>query len=129
MTLFIRSHTVKWSQELLGITNNSVNYPAGWGCRIRQLHLCRGVRRPLMRPPADRGWRLLSARTGSGWFNKEPSTSNQNSFKLLRAKARKTIKLAKRICWQHYVNQLNSSTKTTSVENDQQNYREKLIHN
>ena len=48
-------------------------------------------------------------------FNKEPSTSNLNPFKLLRVKARKTIKLAKKISWQYYVNQLNSLTKTTTV--------------
>ena len=31
--------------------------PVGWSCRIRRLHLCRGVRPPLpMRPPVDRGW-------------------------------------------------------------------------
>ena len=45
-------------------------------------------------------------------FKKEPLTSNLNSFKLLRAKARKTIKEAKKISWQNYVNKLNASTKT-----------------
>ena len=47
-------------------------------------------------------------------FNKEPSTNNLNSFNMLRAKARKTIKLAEKISGQHYVNQINSSTKTTT---------------
>ena len=45
-------------------------------------------------------------------FKKDPLTSNLNSFKLLRAKARKTIKQAKKISWQNYVNKLNLSTKT-----------------
>ena len=48
-------------------------------------------------------------------FNKEPSTSNLNTFKLLRAKARKIIKQTKKISWQNYVNKLNSSTKTNTV--------------
>ena len=48
-------------------------------------------------------------------FKKEPLTSNLNSFKLLRAKARKTIKQAKKISWQNYINKLNSSTKTNTV--------------
>ena len=48
-------------------------------------------------------------------FNKEPSTNNLNSFKLIRAKARKTVKLAKKISWQHYVNQLHSSTEITTL--------------
>ena len=47
-------------------------------------------------------------------FKKEPLTSNLNSFKLLRAKARKTIKEAKKISWQNYVNKLHSSIKTKS---------------
>ena len=46
---------------------------------------------------------------------KEPLTSNLNSFKLLRAKARKTIKQAKKISWQNYINKLISSTKTNTV--------------
>ena len=45
-------------------------------------------------------------------FHKEPLTCNLNSFKQLKAKARKTIKQAKRTSWQNFVNQLNSSTKT-----------------
>ena len=48
-------------------------------------------------------------------FKKEPLTSNFNFFKLLRAKARKTIKQAKKISWQNYVNKLNSFTKTNLV--------------
>ena len=44
-------------------------------------------------------------------FLKEPLTTNLNSFKLLRAKVRKTIKETKKISWQNYVNKLNSSTK------------------
>ena len=45
-------------------------------------------------------------------FKKEPLTSNLNSFKLLRAKARKNIKQAKKTSWQNYVNRFNLSTKT-----------------
>ena len=57
-------HTVKWFQVLLSITNNSsrdqtfvytqlndqtalfptIPCPDGWGCKIRRLLLCRGVR-------------------------------------------------------------------------------------
>ena len=48
-------------------------------------------------------------------FKNKPLTGNLNSFKLLKAKARKTIKLAKKISWQNYVNKLNSSTKTNTV--------------
>ena len=48
-------------------------------------------------------------------FKKEPLTFNLNSFKLLKAKARKTIKQAKKISWQNYVNKLNLSTKTNTV--------------
>ena len=46
---------------------------------------------------------------------KESLTRNLNSFKLLRAKARKTIKKAKKISWQNYVNKLNSSNETNTV--------------
>ena len=48
-------------------------------------------------------------------LKKEPLTSNLNSFKLLKAKARKTIKQAKKISWQNYVKKLDSSTKTKTV--------------
>ena len=48
-------------------------------------------------------------------FQKEPLTCNLNSFKQLKAKARKTIKQAKRTSWQNFVNQLNSSNKTNTV--------------
>ena len=59
---------------------------------------------------------------------KEPLTSNLNSFKLLRAKTRKTIKQAKKISWQNYVNKLNSSTKTNSLEKDPQNFWQKPVY-
>ena len=70
-----------------------------------------------------------SNRCNTSWFNneckqaiklrnaalhklkKEPLTSYLNSFKLLREKARRTIKEAKKISWQNYINKLNSSTK------------------
>ena len=48
-------------------------------------------------------------------FKKEPLASNLN-FILLRAKARKTIKEAKKISWQNYVSKLNSSTKTNTLQ-------------
>ena len=47
-------------------------------------------------------------------FLKEPLTCNLNLFKQLKAKARKTIKQAKRTR-QNCVNQLNSTTKTNTV--------------
>ena len=47
-------------------------------------------------------------------FQKEPLTYNLTSFKQFEAKARKTIKQAKRTSWQNFVNQLNSSTKTNT---------------
>ena len=34
---------------------------------------------------------------------------------MLSAKARKTIKETKKICWQNHVNKLNSSTKTNTI--------------
>ena len=61
-------------------------------------------------------------------FKKEPFTSNLNSFKLFRSKARKTIKQNKKISWQNYVNRLNSSTKTSSQENDSQNFCQKPVY-
>ena len=48
-------------------------------------------------------------------FNKQPTTTKFNDFKLLRAKTRKLIKEAKKKNWQNYVNQLGSSTKTNTV--------------
>ena len=48
-------------------------------------------------------------------FKKENLTSNLNPFKLYRVKARKTIKEAKKISWQNYVNEHNSSTKTNTA--------------
>ena len=48
-------------------------------------------------------------------FNKQPTTTNLNDFKLLRAKTRKLIKEAKMKSWQNYVNQLGSSTKTNII--------------
>lgn len=51
-------------------------------------------------------------------------TANLINYKLNRAKARKTIKEAKKYCWLKYVKKkkLNSATKTESIlENDQKN--------
>ena len=43
-------------------------------------------------------------------FNKNPSRENHLYSKLNRAKARRTIKEAKRLSWRQYVNNLNSKT-------------------
>ena len=62
-------------------------------------------------------WRMIIQQQNAALrkFNKEPSTINLNTFKLLQAKARKTIKQTKKISWLNYVNKLNSSTKTNTV--------------
>ena len=61
-------------------------------------------------------------------FQKETLACNLNSFKQLKAKARKTIKQAKRTSWQNFVNQLNSSTKTNSLENGTKNCWQKSTY-
>ena len=62
-------------------------------------------------------------------FKQEPLSSNLNSFKLLSVNARKTIKEAKKISWQNYVNKLDSSTKNKySMENDPQNFWQKPVY-
>ena len=43
--LFSLSHS--WYLWYLLVTWNHIVCPVGWGCRIHQLHLCRGVRHPL----------------------------------------------------------------------------------
>ena len=48
-------------------------------------------------------------------FNKNPSRENHMHSKLARAKARRTIKDAKRTSWRQYVNKLNSRTPTKKV--------------
>ena len=48
-------------------------------------------------------------------FYKQPTITNLNDFKLLRAKTRKLIKEAKKKSWQNYVNLLGSSTKTNTI--------------
>ena len=48
-------------------------------------------------------------------FNKQPTTTNLNDFKLLRAKTRKLIKEAKKKSWQNYVNQKKISRKPQST--------------
>ena len=48
-------------------------------------------------------------------FNKNPSRENHIYSKLTRAKARKTIKEAKRTSWRQYVNKLNSKTPVKKV--------------
>ena len=61
-------------------------------------------------------------------FQKEPLTFNRNSFMQLKAKAIKIIKETKRTKWQNFVSQLNSSTKTNSLENGTQNCRQKSTY-
>ena len=48
-------------------------------------------------------------------FNKNPSRENHMFSKLTRARARKTIKEAKRTSWRQYVNKLNSKTPAKKV--------------
>ena len=48
-------------------------------------------------------------------FNKNPSRENHMHTKLARAKARRTIKDAKRTSWRQYVNKLNSRTPIKKV--------------
>ena len=48
-------------------------------------------------------------------FNKNPSRENHMHSKLARAKARRTIKDAKRTSWRQYVNKLNSRTPIKKV--------------
>ena len=48
-------------------------------------------------------------------FKKEPTTSNLTNYKLYKAKARKTLKEAKKTCWREYVNGINISTKPKAV--------------
>ena len=48
-------------------------------------------------------------------FNKNPSRENHMHSKLARAKARRTIKDAKRTSWRQYVNNLNSRTPIKKV--------------
>ena len=48
-------------------------------------------------------------------FISNPSTANNTEFKIARAKARKTIRAAKRDSWQNYVSSLNSRTTSKQV--------------
>ncbi|MES9994020.1 MAG: reverse transcriptase domain-containing protein, partial [Candidatus Thiodiazotropha sp.] len=48
-------------------------------------------------------------------FNKNPSRENHFHSKLTRAKARRTIKEAKRMSWQQYVNKLNPKTPVKKI--------------
>ena len=50
-------------------------------------------------------------------FNKNPSRENHMHSKLARAKARRTIKDAKRTSWRQYVNKLNFRTQIKKVWN------------
>ena len=45
--------------EITLFTSSRCRRPVGWGCRIRRLNLCRGVRpHPPMRPPVGHGWSI-----------------------------------------------------------------------
>jgi hypothetical protein len=48
-------------------------------------------------------------------FLNDPTTQNLDTFKLLRAKARRTIRTAKKSSWQSYVSELNSTTTSKKV--------------
>ena len=62
-------------------------------------------------------------------IKKKTLKGSLNSFKLLSADAGKTIKQAKKISWQNYVNNLNSSIKEKySIENDHQIYWKKRVY-
>ena len=50
-------------------------------------------------------------------FNIKPTTENLQSVRILRAKARRTIKLAKKKSWQSYVSKLNSRSSVKKVWN------------
>ncbi|MCU7800748.1 MAG: reverse transcriptase-like protein [gamma proteobacterium symbiont of Lucinoma myriamae] len=50
-------------------------------------------------------------------FNKNPSNENHLYSKLMRAKARRTIKKAKRTSWQQYVSKLNPKTPIKKIWN------------
>ncbi len=48
-------------------------------------------------------------------FFSNPTLSNVQNFKLLRAKARHVVKQQKRNSWRHFCNKLNSKTQTQRV--------------
>ena len=48
-------------------------------------------------------------------FNRQPTKENLIHAKQMRAKARKTIKTAKRTSWQQYVSKLNSRTPAKKI--------------
>ena len=48
-------------------------------------------------------------------FFSNPTLSNIQNFKLLRAKARHVVKQQKRNSWRHFCNKLNSKTQTQKV--------------
>ena len=49
------------------------------------------------------------------FFLSNPTLSNVQNFKLLRAKARHVVKQQKRNSWRHFCNKLNSKTQTRKV--------------
>ena len=48
-------------------------------------------------------------------FKKSPNTNNFNDIKVLRAKARRTIKISKRKSWRSYVSKINHKTPIKKV--------------
>ena len=50
-------------------------------------------------------------------FNKHPTSDNLNSFRIFRAKARRTFKQRRRLSWQNFVSKLDSHTPMNKVWN------------
>lgn len=50
-------------------------------------------------------------------FNRQPTSDNLNITRIMRAKARRTIKIAKRTSWQKYVSKINSRTPMKKIWN------------
>ena len=48
-------------------------------------------------------------------FNRYPTAENLNTFKILRARARKILKEKQRTCWRHYVSSINAHTPITKI--------------
>jgi hypothetical protein len=50
-----------------------------------------------------------------GQFSNVPTTQNLNLFRIMRAKARQTVRNAKKSSWHSYVSELNSATTSKKV--------------
>ena len=60
---------------------------------------------------------IADRKTALKKFNNSPTPENLNAFKILRAKARRTIKSSKRDSWRTYVSQLNCKTPMKKIWN------------